>query len=153
MTMKCPLDDVINSGQRTGKSLKWRSDEITDKETILDIFEEKDESVSTKKSSRKDKIKTVKISSRERGNPKRIVFECESCFEDFFECPLTRDFEIEDFLKVDFDDRNGKSLSPEQNDFPCVEGRDFLFHEKWTVTVQVLRLLSFTTSLPRLCLC
>ena len=98
---KCRLQDVLFRGQEKASSfLTWDSCEDENEENNDENDGQFHFSRNWKK---RDKIKRVNI-TRERFSRN---FICETGIEDFPECPLTRDFEVGDFVKVEFDQSKG----------------------------------------------
>jgi len=102
---KCRLQDCLYRGQEKAASfLTWDSGE-DEKEN-----DEENDGFS-RNWKKRDKIKCVNITRERffhaRKSSKEEQYICETVIEDFPECPLTRDFEVADFVKIEFDQSKG----------------------------------------------
>ena len=105
---RCRLQDCLYRGQdRAARALTWELAENNDEDN-----EEDEKENAAKLWKKKDKIKCFKISKeceRRVQDHEFGAITCETMIEDFHECPLTRDFDVDDFVKLEFDERQGKS--------------------------------------------
>ena len=100
---KCRLQDVLYRGQEKASSfLTWDSCEDENEDN-----DENDGQFQSRNWKKRDKIKRVNITRERCFSRARSDFICATGIEDFPECPLTRDFDVGDFVKVEFDQSKG----------------------------------------------